>query len=152
MDDIGSYTVEFNRKMTFTARTPHHKTREEKTNLFTKTYDTRCLRLTTRLLEDSFVIVATPPTTEDEGIIKIRYYIKIILHLIGCNSDKNISVPICIGTVALRESMLNGQNPHETDQLLVIQPTAPELPMDNEDGADLPPSYKELGKYCLFVF
>ncbi|XP_065354353.1 arrestin domain-containing protein 3-like [Calliphora vicina] len=144
MDDIEGYTIEFNRKIIFVARTPHHKVREDKTTLHKKSYGIRCLRLTTRIFDGNFLIVSTPPTTEGESIISVRYSIKVILNMAGCSSDNSMSVPIVIGTVPLRESMLTAV-PLETNRLITVAPTAPELPQDDQRGNDLPPSYQELG-------
>ncbi|KAM7363737.1 arrestin domain-containing protein 17-like isoform 1-T1 [Cochliomyia hominivorax] len=141
MDDIQGYLVEFIRKINFTARTPHHKVRVEKSTLFSKLYETRCLRLSTRILEGNFLIPSTPPSTLGEAIISVYYYIKFTLVMSCCTSNKILTVPIIIGTVALREGFLRTES-----QLITITPTAPEMPMDNDDdGNDLPPSYKDLG-------
>ncbi|XP_065354354.1 arrestin domain-containing protein 3-like [Calliphora vicina] len=140
MNDIEGYTIEFNRKIIFTARTPRHKVREEKTTLHNKSYGVRCLRLTTRIFDGNFLIVSTPPTTEGEGIISVRYSLKVIIS----SSDNSISVPIVIGTVPLRESMETAV-PSQNDRLVTVAPTAPELRLVDQSGSDLPPSYQELG-------
>ncbi|KAI8129630.1 Arrestin domain-containing protein 3 [Lucilia cuprina] len=144
MDDINGYSVEFIRKMSFTAHTPHHKTREDKTILQTKSYNKQCLRLTTCIFDGNINIVSTPPTTEGDGIIQVRYYLKVILKMSGCASDNTIKVPIFIGTIPLRESMTPIE-PVESDRLIGFIPSAPALPIDDQRGNDLPPSYHELG-------
>ncbi|KAM7361056.1 arrestin domain-containing protein 3-like isoform 2-T2 [Cochliomyia hominivorax] len=144
MDDINGYTVKFIREITFTATSPHHDTRDDKLTLYKKYYDTKCLRLTTRSFSGGFIIPSTPPSTEDRTIIRVRYFVKLFLEMSGCNFDKEIRVPIFIGTVALRESLLATEG-CENFPIQNFTPTAPELPLEDKMDKDLPPAYKELG-------
>ncbi|XP_065365055.1 arrestin domain-containing protein 3-like [Calliphora vicina] len=152
MDHIEGYTIEFNRKIIFTARTPHYKTREDKTTLYKKSYGNRCLRYTTRIFGGNFVIVSTPPTTEGECIISVRYSLKVILNMVGMTTNNIISVPIVIGTVPLRESMEPAAT-SENYRLITVAPTAPELlresmvtsvPLENDRLNTVAPTAPEL--------
>ncbi|XP_065364949.1 arrestin domain-containing protein 17-like [Calliphora vicina] len=133
MDHIEGYTIEFNRKIIFTARTPHHKTCEDKTTLYRKSYGNRCLRFTTRIFGGNFLIVSTPPTTEGECIISVRYSLKVILNMVGLTTNNIMTVPIVIGTVPLRESMVTAAA-SENSRLITVAPTAPELLRESRES------------------
>ncbi|XP_037825323.1 arrestin domain-containing protein 17-like isoform X3 [Lucilia sericata] len=135
MDDIYGYTLEFIRDITYTVRTPHYKTRQDKRILTTKSYSDQCLRLSTRLFEGNFNIGSTPPTTENNSIISVQYTLKIDLNIDNCSSDNIITVPIFIGTIPLRETPID---------VIVNDPIIGVASQNVRRGNDLPPSYQEL--------
>lgn len=150
MSDIDSYTVKFSQNMTFTAHTPHHKTRSVKKELYRDTFQESCLRLSKRIFKGDFVIDATAPSTEVDSIVNVNYMLKVTLHVSGCNTDKDLMVRVVIGTIPIRESLLLTPTApvNEGYPLIAVTPTAPQLmENENENSNDLPPSYKDLGKY-----
>ncbi|TMW46988.1 hypothetical protein DOY81_007935 [Sarcophaga bullata] len=144
MNDIGGYKVKFNQTMTFTAHTPQHKTRSVKKELYRNVVHTQCLRLSSQVYTGNFVIDATAPSTEENSIINIYYTLKVTLQLKGCATDKDLRIRVVIGTIPLRESLLPTPTApaNETNPLIAITPTAPQL---MEGNTDLPPSYKDVG-------
>ncbi|XP_037825326.1 arrestin domain-containing protein 1-like isoform X5 [Lucilia sericata] len=138
MIDINGYTIYFISKVTFTAHEPKHKTRDDETSVYEKSYDVKCLRLTTRIFDGTFPIGPTTPSTPGESIIKVQYLLKVTLNMAGCNKDKSILIPIFIGTIPMRENVI----PLENDPLIV--PTAPALTLNEQRSNDLPPSYQDL--------
>lgn len=61
MDDTEGYHIELTKKIIFTAKSPHRKTRQSKEILVSKSFQDTCLRLTNRILEGDFIIPPTPP-------------------------------------------------------------------------------------------
>lgn len=144
MTDMSGYTVEFMEHITFTAHSPRRKTRETHTTLAKQKHpDDKCRRLANRQFDGELVLPALPPDTEDQGIIRVRHSLNIEFSLEGCHNDKDISVPLVIGTIPIRES-LEGINVHPP-----IEPTAPML--SDTDNKDDPPSYGDLSKF-IFIF
>ncbi|XP_065364491.1 arrestin domain-containing protein 3-like [Calliphora vicina] len=143
MTDIHSYTIEFIRRMTFTARSPHQRRRHDLTILHTKIYDNRCKPWTMSNFDGDFPIVSTPPSTEGDSILRVGYSLKVTFHMGGFSANNNnnsLSLPIFIGDVPLRESFVTSED-MESDRFIDAAPTAPEL---FSDDPDLPPSYQEL--------
>ncbi|XP_065364712.1 arrestin domain-containing protein 17-like [Calliphora vicina] len=121
--DINRYTIEFIRKITFTAHKPKFKTRDEETTLYKNSFAVKCLRLTNRIFDGSFPIHDTPASTADETIISVQYLLKVTLNM-ACSNADTITIPIFVGDVPLRES--TSTEHLETDRL--IAPVVEELP------------------------
>ncbi|XP_023292057.2 arrestin domain-containing protein 3-like [Lucilia cuprina] len=145
MSDTQGYSIEFTKKMIFTAKSPHRKERTSKNTLVSRTFSEQCLRLTNRIIEGEMYIPATPPTTPRSSIICVEYKLKVTLHLPGCTSNAVMEMPIVIGTIPLRES-LPADDSLMNVRMESVMPTAPELAGAelNSVDADLPPSYNDI--------
>ncbi|XP_075145124.1 arrestin domain-containing protein 17-like [Haematobia irritans] len=147
MSDISGFEVEFNELVTFTAHTPRHKTRETNTTLAHQVREEQCLRLSNRQIDGELVLPSLPPDTEGMGIIRVQHTLDFELEVDGCHTNKTISVPIFIGTIPIRESLMSVPSmnlPESSDNGYTnIMPTAPLLPQA-DDNMDKPPSYGDL--------
>lgn len=123
MSDIKGYTMEFVKNMSFTAHTPHNKTRNKSTILKDADYDDICLRQMNRLFEGEFELPSIPPTTEGHCIIRITYSLELEMNIEGCHSNDTIDARVFIGNVPLREMQ---------------SPSAPPAINVTEDKDDLP--------------
>ncbi|XP_013118359.2 arrestin domain-containing protein 17 [Stomoxys calcitrans] len=146
MADISGYEVEFNEVVTFTAHTPRHKTRRTDNTLAQQSHEDKCLRLSNREFQGELVLPSLPPDTEGGGIIQVRHSLDFELEVDGCHTNKNISIPIFVGTVPIRESLMNmpvaGPSEPVDNRFMDILPSAPLLP-PNKDNSDKPPSYAD---------
>lgn len=140
MTDIRGYTIEFVQKYTFIATEPKHKERTRKYVLIKQVKSDQCLRLTTRIFEGTLQMPSIPPSTfpVDSPIICVDYRLDVRVEIAGCHNAIDLRIPITIGTVPLRESLLPAQT---------IAATAPEMPADVPTAEiDLPPSYADFSK------
>lgn len=156
--DTYGYFIEFTRKVIFTAKTPSHRERSTKDILVNRGFDEKCLRLTNRIIEGEFCIPSIPPSTHRSSIIFIDYKLKVVLQVSGCSSNMELEVPIIIGTIPIRESLIPPQDEERprpqitptapAENIPQIVPTAP--PAGDEEMEELmgdaPPKYAELGK------
>ncbi|XP_037825328.1 arrestin domain-containing protein 1-like isoform X2 [Lucilia sericata] len=136
--DIIGYTIEFIRKLTFTAHEPKPKTRDDETIIYEKTHHVECLRLTTRIFDGTFPIRPTTPSTTGESIIKVQYLLNVTLNMAGCNKDKSIHMPIFIGTIPLTDNI-------PLENFPFVTCTAPAVTLDKQTSSNLPSCYKDLG-------
>ncbi|XP_075145126.1 arrestin domain-containing protein 3-like [Haematobia irritans] len=140
MANTNGYLLEFIQRKTFTVTSPQRKQRQTKNTLVKRTYSETCLRLTNRIFEGEFRIPSISPTTDPSSIIHVDYKLKLTIYMMGCHKSRDISVPIFIGTIPLRESLVAAVE--------VVTPTAPEpeILKENPETAtsDMPPSYLDL--------
>ncbi|XP_073819907.1 uncharacterized protein isoform X2 [Musca autumnalis] len=91
--------------MTFVANTPEYKELESHTTVADEEYDDSCRRLSNRQYDGQIDLPSMPPDTDDDGIIRLDHYLEIELKVKGCHRNKNISVPIFIGNIPIKESL-----------------------------------------------
>ncbi|XP_061393221.1 arrestin domain-containing protein 3-like [Musca vetustissima] len=140
MTDTEGYYMDFIQKITFTAHSPSRSHRYERRTLVKRNYSEVCRRLTNRVFSGEFSIPSVPPTTEPSNIIYVEYKLKVTIMMSGCNRSKDISVPIFIGNVPIRESLQNF-----AEQIEHQNPTAPEMPTSNgKTDSEMPPNYSDL--------
>ncbi|XP_073819343.1 arrestin domain-containing protein 3-like [Musca autumnalis] len=139
MVDTEGYTMEFTQKMTFTAHSPSRCHRYERRTLVKQNSSEICRRLTNRIFNGEFYIPPVAPTTDPNNIIFIDYKLKITIIMSGCHKSKDISVPIFIGNIPLRESLSSNE------ESTAITPTAPEMSPSKENAeSEMPPNYHDL--------
>lgn len=146
MVDVEGYFMEFTQKMTFTAHSPSRSHRHEKRTLVKRNYPEICRRLTNRILNGEFQIPSVPPTTDPTKIIYVEYRLKVTMIMSGCHRSKDISVPIFIGNIPLRESLSSIAGGMD------VTPSAPEMTKSEDNsGSEMPPNYNDLSKYLEII-
>lgn len=135
MDDTEGYVLEFSQKITFNARTPHHKERHTTKVLVSKRLTDTCLRLSNRMFEGDFLIPAIPPTTDKSSIICVEYYLKITVQLPCCKPNTDLKVPLVIGTIPIRESV-TGNRLLNSMEVQPFIPSAPEISSPENETMD----------------
>ncbi|XP_013118294.2 arrestin domain-containing protein 3 [Stomoxys calcitrans] len=137
MASTNGYKLQFIQKMTFTATSPSRKQKHTRTTLIKQESPETCLRLTNRIFKGEFRIPSVSPTTDASSIIYVEYKMKITIFMLGCHKSRDISLPIFIGNIPLRESRVSPEP---------VSPTAPEMekPSADASSADMPPSYHDL--------
>lgn len=163
MTDISGYQVRFVECMTFVAHTPEYKELQSHTTLADEEYSDGCLRLSNRQYDGQIDLPSMPPDTDGEGIIRLDHYLEIEIEVKGCHRNKNISVPIFIGNIPIKESLQNATPLPSSANL--------EIPSDEDDDdensyevthnqasysgeesdADEPPCYGDLGKCYIEI-
>ncbi|ALC47982.1 CG2641, partial [Drosophila busckii] len=121
----------------FKATSPSYKSRKHSNVLSEEYQPERVRRLSKRLINASLVIPPVPPSTRQQGIIKVTYQIKMAIKTGDCHRDSDIHMPITVGTIPLAQS---AENPANASEWI---PQTPDTPAGA--AADLPPSYD----HCL---
>lgn len=151
MTDIESHGVELCKKITFTAKSPRTTKRKTKDVLTSVSSREKCLRLTNRIIEGSIYVPTTPPSTNHYDILFVEYKLRAILYLSGCNSNAEITVPLIIGTVPIRESYENERvivttNAQQQPQVESLQGDANKAEVNQSSNTASAPSYDDIGK------
>lgn len=128
ISNVESYSLELLKKITFTATSPKITKRSIKTSINCGTSPEKCLRKSDRIIEGALYIPSTPPSTNSTDILFVDYELKVILHLSGCNRNPEITVPIIIGTIPIKESFIN-------DRIIIV--SSSEEPILTEVAKDL---------------
>lgn len=160
--DIKNYSVIFSKKITFTADDPKYQQRHYKEILFSEICTANCLSYTNRIINGSVTIPSTPPSSDIDDIICVHYKLKFILKLSGFSRNPDLSVPIIIGTIPIRESLRSryisassSRQPVEPMAFAVcssrqsVETTVEEVAVQ-DFNTNLPPSYSEIGVYKNF--
>ncbi|XP_075164655.1 arrestin domain-containing protein 3-like [Haematobia irritans] len=106
LTDINGYVVQFNELMIFEARLPHRRKQETKSILVHQIYENKCLRLSNKEFRGEIILPSLIPDTDGSGIIQIQHSLDFVFETDDSNVNKTISVPIVIGTEAIRESLM----------------------------------------------
>lgn len=108
MYDIFGYILQFSQIYRFKYRNAEHGVKNEnkiKNILLLKSYEDKCLRLTTRHFESKFLIPPMIPTSLNniQHIIRVEYLMKITMLVSGCYGNHKFTLPIVIGTIPIVE-------------------------------------------------
>ncbi|XP_055375445.1 uncharacterized protein LOC129608142 [Condylostylus longicornis] len=133
-NDLQDCKVKLEKRITFTATSPSHKTRDTKFKLDSKQYP-QVMRNSTKQYEGELLIPSVPPSsTLTASCVRIDYMVSAKIETGCCHSNIHLNIPIVIGTIPLIESATN------PNSVIVEQPTAPP-PIDGSGDAP-PPGYK----------
>lgn len=106
----------------FVSRKPSEKIKKQDEIRYQKFLDEQVQCLSKRRINASLPIPPVPPTSRNQGIIKVSYRIAMSIKTNDCNKHPKTEVPIIIGTIPLVQSVDNRD-------------------LSSEWMQDLPPSY-----------